>query len=82
MTTEHAPLRYSVEQEDFDHEIGRRLRITLDGVVQHQVIAYDCVAGTIVRHAIDESGQVILNDALDEIKRETLHGKVAVRLTE
>lgn len=33
------PAKGSVYDEDFDHELGRRLIISLDGVVQDRVVA-------------------------------------------
>lgn len=72
------PIRYSVGQNDFDPEIGRRLRIYVDGAEQKQVIEYDCEAGTVVRFALDADGSVRLNAKRDDALRETVKGAVTV----
>ncbi|WP_311270503.1 hypothetical protein [Sphingobium sp. WCS2017Hpa-17] len=51
------PVRYSIHQKDFDPAIGRCLLISLDGVEQQAVVAYDCEAGWVDRHVLDENGQ-------------------------
>lgn len=77
-TIEHPPIRYSVGQPDYDQEIGRRLRIMVDGVEMKEVIEYDCEAGLIVRFKLGEDGRPMLNAKRDEIVRETVHGIVTV----
>ena len=51
--TEAPPIRYSVDQPDFDPEIGRKLVIRVDAIEQRQVIEYDCEAGTVLRNKLD-----------------------------
>jgi hypothetical protein len=75
---EHPPLRYSVSQKDFDYEVGRRLRVMVDGVEQQQVIEYDCGAGTVVKNKLDEHGRLMLNAARDDRMCETVTGTVTV----
>lgn len=67
-----------MSQDDFDYEIGSRLRILLDGVEQRQAVEYDCEAGTVLRYVLSEDGHVQLNTKRDEALRETVHGVVTV----
>jgi hypothetical protein len=79
MDADTAPPRaYSVEQSDFNPEIGRRLRICVDGVEQKEVVEYDCDAGTVLRNKLDAEGRVQVNPNRDEVWRETVCGKVTV----
>lgn len=72
------PVRYAVGQPDFDPEIGRRLRVFVDAVEQKQVVEYDCQEGTVLRNKLDDQGNAQLNEAKDEVLRETLTGNVTV----
>lgn len=76
--TDRPPVRYAVGQADFDPGIGRRLRVFVDGVEQNQVVEYDCEAGTVLRNKLDENGKAQLNEACDEVLRETITGAVTV----
>jgi hypothetical protein len=76
--TEAPPIRYSVGQDDFDPDIGRRLRICVDGVEQVEVVEYDCAAGTVLRNALDAEGKAQANASKTEVLRETVHGTVTV----
>ena len=53
------PRALSVDSRDYDWNVGARLNIRLDGVVQDRVVAYDIDAGTIIRYAVDEQGRGI-----------------------
>jgi hypothetical protein len=72
------PVSYSVRRNDFDPEIGRRLRIFCDGVLLNDVVEYDCDAGTVLRNKLGEDGQPVLNAKRDAIIRETMRGVVTV----
>jgi hypothetical protein len=73
------PVRYSVSQRDFNREIGKRLIISLDGVEQQQVVAYDCEAGSIVALKLDDAGRVQADPANRKVAlKETRFGKVTV----
>lgn len=79
MDADTAPPRaYSVHQPDFDFEIGRRLRVLVDGVEQREVVEYDCDAGTVLKNKLGENGRPMLNAKRDEIMRETVRGNVSV----
>lgn len=73
------PRQYSIGRPDYDPEAGRRLAIYVDGAEQQHVIAYDCQAGTVLKNKTDADGRVILNDAKDEVVRETVRGDVIVK---
>lgn len=74
------PTRYSVFDEDFDWDLGHRLVISLDGIVQDQVVAYDIEAGTVLKNKLNEAGEVYLDPVLEEVAKETVHGTVTVTL--
>ena len=76
-----APRQYGTDMPCFDPEIGGRLRVTLDGVVVRNVIAYDMDAGQVLRYKTDEAGQFVLNIERDEVERELLTGEVVATLT-
>lgn len=79
MDAETAPPRaYSIGQADFDPEIGRRLRISVDGVEQKEVVEYDCDAGTVLKNKLGADGRPMLNDERDDVLRETVRGLVTV----
>lgn len=78
-TTTLPPLRYAVSQDDFDPEIGSRLRIFLDGVEQREVIEYDCDAGTLLRNKLNAEGNVQIDPTQpDQVWTEHLTGTVTV----
>ena len=77
-TLERPPTRYSVNQEDFSFEVGKRLRVMLDGDEQDCVRSYDCEVGTIVRCKTDERGMMYVNEQGDAAAIETLSGNVTV----
>lgn len=72
------PVRYSVSQPDFDHNVGARLLIRLDGVEQKDVIEYDCEAGTVLRNKLDESGRAQPTPDKSAVWTETMTGNVTV----
>lgn len=72
------PVRYSIGQADFDPAIGNRLRVFVDGAEQKEVVEYDCEAGTVLRNKLDDQGNAQLNEAKDEVLRETITGNVTV----
>ncbi|WP_395391582.1 hypothetical protein WBP07_12960 [Novosphingobium sp. BL-8A] len=75
------PSRYSVDQEDFDPDLGQRLVIALDGIDQYgRVHSYDIEAGTVTRCKRDDSGQAYVGPGTDDIAMETIHGVVSVTL--
>jgi hypothetical protein len=77
--TETSPPRaYSIGQPDFNPEIGRRLRICVDGIEQREVVEYDCDAGTVLKNKLGHDGRPMLNDARDAVARETVRGTVTV----
>lgn len=81
--TTSPPVRYGVDRHDFDPEIGRRLRVFVDGVEQKQVIKYDCEAGTVLRNKLDENGQAQIDPVKrDEVWTEALTGQVTVEWSE
>jgi hypothetical protein len=70
------PRRLSVFDADYDPDIGRRVHVSLDSVVQTMVEAYDVDAGTVTRPKLDPDGYIYVVD--DEIARETVTGNVEV----
>lgn len=56
--------------------IGANLVITLNGVEQQMVIAYDKVAGWVIRCEQTPDGKIVLKG--DEAALETVNGAVAV----
>lgn len=71
------PTRGSVDDPDIDWDVASRVEILLNGIPRDRVISFDVEARTLTRCATDEKGNFIVEG--DEIKRETLHGDVAVR---
>ena len=84
MFTEAPPAKLSVDDLDkrdspVTWEEAQRIRGMLDGVEQHQVVEYDCEAGTILRNKLDDEGRTQINPAnRDEVWRETVTGNVTV----
>lgn len=72
------PQSYSVRSKTFDPAIGRQLAVSLDGKEIDQVISYDCGLGQILRYQTDSDGQMMLNEAKDEVLTEVLEGQVTV----
>ena len=79
-TIDRAPVRYSVRQADYDHEIGSRLRITLNGQGIREVIAYDTEAGTLDCYATDPRGNYFIDPKTGKARVETLRGTVIATL--
>ena len=79
-TIDRAPVRYSVRQADYDHEIGSRLRITLNGQGIREVIAYDTETGTLDCYATDPRGNYFVDPKTGEARVETLRGTVVATL--
>lgn len=73
------PQRMSVHDKDFDWAAGSIIDVLLDGIVQQEVIAYDCDAGTVTRNALDAEGKVQLTPDGHDILKETVAGTVEVR---
>jgi hypothetical protein len=71
-----APRRYGVGALDYDHEIGRKLQIYLDGVEQSEVIAYDVDAGIVSVFRKGADHRIVIEDR--EAVRDTLTGYVTV----
>lgn len=72
------PSRYSINQDDFDPVIGIRLVITLDGVVQDKVIAYDAEAGVVTRYQVNADGNHCIDPASGAAAVEDVAGTVTV----
>lgn len=75
-----APPRYSIFDRDFDPELGCRLRITLNGVEQTKVTAYDIEAGWLDRHEVDEAGNVVIDREREDMSIERVSGSLVVTL--
>lgn len=72
------PPRYDVNDPGYRWEVGRHLRVMLDGVEVSDVVAYDIAARTITRHAKDATGTVYIDHATERLAVETLVGAVTV----
>jgi hypothetical protein len=73
------PVRLSVEGASFNaYVVGSALRVFVDGVSQDNVIAYDCEEGTVLRFVTSRFGQLVVDQAKGELKRETVRGVVTV----
>lgn len=75
------PVRLSVFDENYRliADAAGRIEVSIDGVVQAGVLAYDCEAGYLEREVHDENGDCILTPERDEIQRIMLWGTVTVR---
>lgn len=74
-------VRLSVDDEDFNPEVGRRARIYLDGKLIEKVRTADEEQGFVVRCVLDENGRVQVNpNNRDEIWVERLDGRVQIRM--
>lgn len=78
----HPPLRSTVGEPGYDHEVSMRTEILFDGQPASKVISYDCEAGTLTRFVTDAVGKIQLNEGRADARRETLSGKVEVRWKE
>ena len=74
------PRQYGVGMACFDPEIGRRIRVKVDGRPVSMVIAYDLDAGQVLRCKTDAEGQPVLDVERDVIERELLTGTVTATL--
>lgn len=72
------PVAYDVGQPDFDFEVGRRLRVFLDGVEQKMVMSYDIERGQVVRQKPGPDGGPIPDETGESVAVETLEGVVTV----
>jgi hypothetical protein len=70
------PLRMSVDAPNHVWEDGARLEISLDGIVQKEVVAFDREEGWVFRNKLRD-GEVYVDGG--EIARETVTGEVTVR---
>lgn len=74
------PRRLDIDDADFDIELARRVTVSLNGVEQRWVIAFDADQGFVKRKRLDERGQPL--DPIGSsgwIEVETVHGDVEVR---
>lgn len=82
---QHPPRALSANIDDirFDPDfVGRAdLAIWLDGVPQKYVLTYDMDEGFIDRIVLDDAGNLLMNDARDEIRHERVEGVVTALLT-
>lgn len=78
LATDCPPVRYGIGHEDYDHNIGMRLRVFCDGVEMSEVVEYDCEAGTVLKNKLDINGVAELTEDRSEILRETVKGQVTV----
>ena len=76
------PVRLSIDDDGYDPAVGALLFITLDGVPQSRVVAYDAEAGWVRRYVTDEHGFVQLNEARNGFEKETVSGAVEVQLNQ
>lgn len=60
--------------------MSKRLSVSLDGVEQQRVVAYDCDSGWIEKHALDGDGRPIVEAGRVKIERVT--GAVSVSLVD
>lgn len=74
------PTRYAIGDDDFDPELGLRLIISLDGVVQDQVVAYDIEAGVVTKNKVDAQGEVVIDREREEVVKVNVRGAVTVTL--
>lgn len=76
------PRRLSVHDKGYDHNVGVALVITLDGVEQRSVVAYDIDASTVTRHVLDGKGNAQVEPGTDDVWVETVTGTVEVTITQ
>ena len=73
------PAAYAVDQSDFEHRVGARIDVLLNGEVQDHVVAYDCEAGWVKAHALDANGKIQLDETGDRVLLVKLTGRVEAR---
>lgn len=71
------PRQLSIDSPDYDPALGVAIEVWLDGYEQHQVLAYDCDAGTVQRYKVTGFGEVFADG--DQIACEIVTGDVQVR---
>jgi hypothetical protein len=79
------PVRLSVDDVSngvVTWEVASRIDVFLDGVKQPKAVAYDIEAGTVTRLLVDAKGNLLIDWVAGEVRRETLTGKVEVKLSE
>jgi hypothetical protein len=59
--------------------IGPQLRVFLNDVKVQRCTAYDCDAGTVTRHRLDDEGRIYIDPATQKVAVETVTGTVEVR---
>lgn len=74
------PVRLDVNDPAFKAWQGQPIAVTVDGVPQEQVTAYDTEAGTVTRHKLDAAGNAMIDYEREEFVTEVVTGQVAVSL--
>lgn len=74
------PIALSIEDEGIDAEVVSWIEVLLNGVVQPDVVAFDCRAGTLTRPLRNILGELLL--AGGEYRMETVTGLVEARWRE
>ncbi len=74
-----APRKVTTDHPDYLELCSMGLRITLDGVVQDNVVGYDVDAGVIDRFQLDDEGNLFRHDD-SSLLLEKVRGVVAVSL--
>lgn len=81
MTITTIPHAYSVRQEDFDPDLGKKLMVRLNNEPVTKCIAYDMDKGFVIRYKTDKDGRIILSEDKESAEEEILYGEVTVELT-
>lgn len=80
------PVRYSSAEDcarPFGQQIGRNLKITIDGRLARRVVSYDIERGEIMRTVIDRRGYPLRDPRKpDDFMLQTVRGKVEVEWIE
>ena len=71
------PKQLSVRDKGYQASVGAALTITVDGVEQRAVIAYDIDAGSVLRY-VENDGHIVFDPATEGAKEETVFGSVKV----
>lgn len=74
------PRRYAVSDRHYSAALGARLIVSVNGIEQSRVIAYDMRANTVTRYETDIAGHVVLDRVRQAVSVETVRGDVTVRL--
>lgn len=74
------PARYSVDQDDYDPDLGARLLIKLNGAEQDRVVEYDAEAGWVDRVETDAAGEIVIDQFRGTVSIERMSGLVEVGL--